>query len=40
MDVFSKTDNIKKELKYKPKVDVEEGVKNFVKWFNYYYKLK
>ena len=40
VDVFSKTDNIKKELKYKPKVDVEEGVKNFVKWFRYYYKVK
>ena len=40
VDVFSKTDNIKKELKYTPKVQIEEGVNNFVNWFKHYYRVK
>ena len=30
----------KKELGYNPKVNVEEGIKNFVEWYKIYYKIK
>ena len=38
--VASSIKKIKSDLKYKPKVSVEEGVKNFVDWFKEYYEKK
>ena len=40
INVSSSIKKIKKELKYKPKVPVELGVKKFIKWFKEYYRVK
>ena len=33
------TNNLKKHIKYKPKVNIEEGVLKFIKWYLKYYKI-
>ena len=38
--VSSSINKIKKELGYKPKISVDEGVKRFVDWYKNYYKYK
>ena len=38
--VSSSIKNIKNTLKYEPKTSVEDGVKNFVRWFLDYYEVK
>ena len=37
-DVVSNINKIKKKLNYKPKINVEIGVKNFINWYRSYYK--
>ena len=37
---FANINKIKKELNYKPKTNVKIGVKKFIDWFKYYYKIK
>jgi len=32
--------NLMKNLDYKPNTSIEKGVKNFIDWYKYYYKLK
>ena len=35
---FSSTEKLKKRTGYNPKIDIEEGIKIFVKWYKTYYK--
>ena len=37
-DTYANVDNLKKEFNYKPSTTVDLGVKNFVEWYQNYYK--
>ena len=37
-DTFSNTQKIKKNYNYKPKTNIEDGVKLFVKWYKEFYR--
>jgi UDP-glucuronate 4-epimerase len=37
-DTYANVDNLSKKFNYKPSTSVTEGVSNFVKWYNDYYK--
>ena len=30
---------IEKELSYKPKINIEQGLENYIKWYRSYYKI-
>ena len=34
---FADTQNLRKWINYKPKIDIEEGLDKFVEWYKYYY---
>ena len=38
-DTWANIDDLVKEFDYKPMVEIDEGIKNFVNWFEDYYKL-
>jgi UDP-glucuronate 4-epimerase len=38
-DTWANIDDLVKEFEYKPMVEIDEGIKNFVNWFEDYYKL-
>ena len=37
-DTYANVDNLNEKFNYKPSTSVAEGVSNFVKWYNDYYK--
>jgi len=38
-ETFADIDELVKDINYKPKVSIEEGIKRFVEWFKDYYKI-
>jgi UDP-glucuronate 4-epimerase len=38
LDTYSSTHKLKKDYNYLPKTKIENGIKEFVKWFKVYYK--
>ena len=36
-DTYANVDDLVRDFDYKPKTELESGIKNFVKWFNSYY---
>ena len=36
-DTFADVDDLVKDFKYKPKMDVNKGVSNFVQWYRSYF---
>ena len=38
VDTYSSTNKLKVDFNYMPKTKIEDGIKNFVKWFKNYYK--
>jgi UDP-glucuronate 4-epimerase len=36
---WADTSALEKELGYKPKVDVKEGIKKFIDWYRWFYKV-
>ena len=39
-DTFADVDDLVREFKYKPTMNVNQGVENFVKWYKEYYNAK
>lgn len=39
-ETLSNISKSKRELKYKPKINIKEGIDNYIKWFKEYYKVK
>lgn len=40
LETFASIDNLIKDIDYKPKVSLEEGITRFIEWFKDYYKIK
>jgi UDP-glucuronate 4-epimerase len=38
-DTWANVDDLVKDFDYQPKVEIDEGIENFVNWFKDYYKL-
>ena len=38
-DTWSCIKKSKKELSYKPKINIEQGLENYIKWYRSYYKI-
>lgn len=38
-DTWANVDDLIKDFDYQPKVEIDEGIENFVNWFKDYYKL-
>lgn len=36
---WADTSALEKDLGYKPKVDVKEGIKKFVEWYRWFYRV-
>ena len=39
-ETYSNTNSLEKHLNFKPKIDINEGIKNFIKWYINYYDIK
>ena len=37
LQTFADTQNLSKWLNYKPQIDIEEGLDEFVEWYKYYH---
>ena len=38
-DTFADVDDLVKDINYKPSMNLERGVKNFIDWYRSYYRL-